>query len=221
MFNVGFSAEFWAAIAGAIVGGGISMALQLLANRSAIKVRQADAKAQLAAQARSLVLKTVKIESDFLQFRKDLEESRILAQQNGIPFGWASFRATANLPREIVFTNEEIAALSACKNDSLFNDVLALDEVHSSVLQIMLLYRSKRFELSDSLPAQMSGNIGISSLSPEEFNKLAPKMVEVDLLAKDLASLIEQESSEPMSLSNRLAAAVNDQYGSNMSIELK
>lgn len=221
MFDVGLSSEFWAAIVGALVGGGMSAALQVFANRSATKVRLAEANAHLTAQARSLVLKTVKIESDFLQFRKDLEESIALAKQNGIPFGWRAYRAAANLPREIIFTNDEIAALSACKNDDLFNDVLALDEVHSSVLQIMSLYRTKRFELSDSLPAKMSGSLGTSALTQDEFNKLAPKMAQVDLLANDLASLIEVESSQPMGLSKRLVTAFNDRYGGNMSIELK
>ena len=215
------SSEFWAAIAGALVGGFVSAALQWIAHRAAASERRLERLEIKRGQARSLVLKTLKIESDFLQFRKDFEDSRDLAKQNGIPFGWASYRATANLPREIVFTNEEIAALSACKNDALFNDVLALDEVHSSVLQIMSLYRTKRFELSDSLPAQMSGSVGTSALTQDEFDKLAPRMVEVDLLAKDLASMIEDESKEPLVLSKGLVSAFNQQYGGTMSIELK
>ena len=216
------SSEFWAAIAGAAVGGLFS-AIILFVTLKAGNV-EARRREHLVTQglARSLLLKLVKVQSDFVIFKRHSDESRSKAEENGAEFGWSWFVALANLPRAVTFTSEEMGILLGSKDNDLFNDVAALDEVHHGFIESLALYRGKRASLSDLLPSRkMNGPIGSIELDEAEFAKIAPRYSELDQMALDLTSSFDRYDDVGLRLSGRVSETFNRCYNLGISLTAK
>jgi len=211
--------EFWAAIAGAIVGGAIAAILQLMAARAAAKEKSKEQRERQLSLARTLLFKVVKIQSDFVKLKEHVNECATEASDDGLQFGWASLLPLANLPRPVFFRPEEMGVLVSFRDDTLFNDLLSLDDVHAAALELMTLYRDKRASLSDSLPAKMRGTIGTVELTEQEYRKVAPRIAELDQLARQIAEFFQTRFDEPFALAKRLAAAINNKFSTNLELK--
>src|SRR4051812_43689018 len=118
------ASEFWAAVVGAIVGGSIAAVLQWLALRAASNERKNAALERDQAEARSLVFKVIKIQSDFGNITRAFQEMQRLAKQHQMPFDWQACMPLANLPRQFEFSSSEMSVLLKTKDNDLFNDVV-------------------------------------------------------------------------------------------------
>ena len=212
------SGEFWAAIVGAVVGGVFSVALQLIALRTSASDRRASELSVRQGHARSLLFKVIKIQSAFLILKRHADECRQKAMEHGAPFGWSWLVALANLPRPIFFSSDEMGTLLACKDNDLFNDLAAFDDVHNGLAESLALYRTKRTALSEVLPAQMNGLVGTVTIEMSEFARLAPRIAELDQLAVDLVESFDRESDPDLKLSSRLSEAFNRSYNLGVSL---
>lgn len=212
------SPEFWAAIAGAIVGsvsaGGVTWLLQ----------RNQDARQALDRNkglARSLIFKLVRIHSDMDGFKKHVSEALANSEQNGLKLGWQSLRAIGNLPDRVSFNSDEMAYLISLGDDGLFNDVLTLDVVHSSTIGIFELYKERRLALTDLLSASaIDGTIGTTDLNEAQAAFFAPKFAELDMLAGDIKSRTELDAQEARVALEHTALAVRKTLGPKFRIDL-
>ena len=217
-----FGSEFWAAIAGAVVGGAIAAVLQLVTVWVSARERRKTELTLRQAQARSLLFKVVKILSGFRIYKNHLDNCRQRAANEGAPFGWSWFAALANLPRSIWFSADEMGTLVACKDNDLFNDIAGLDDVHNGLIQSLALYRERRAALSDMLPARrMEGAVGTIEMDREAYERVAPRMAELDQMVSDLGASFEANIDVGFKLAKRLAAAFNETYSLGMSVTPK
>ena len=210
--------EFWAAVVGAIVGGAIAGLVQYLSLRTAKRDRDDELLRQRQTLARSLLLKVVKILSDFKNIHDHISECEENRIKNNLEKGWKSFLPLSATPRQVEFTSEELTTLTLCNDDDLFNEVLAIDEVHAGYMESLALYRSLRATISERFPAMMLGTIGTIELTPDEYKWYAPRAAELDQLAEDIASHIAEEVDPEMTLPTRLAAAFNRSYSMRLGI---
>ncbi len=211
--------EFWAAVAGAIVGalagGGVTWALQSMQDRRRRKERDQ-------ALARSLIFKLIRIHSDLQGFKKHVDECATNANAHNLSQGWQSLRAIANLPPRLSFSPEEMSYLLGLKNFDLFNKVVSLDVVHSSTIGIFEMYAARRTELTDMLPASsMQGAIGTTTMSAAQLAAFVPRATELDLLVADIKGRAEQDSKESRDALLEVNAAAAATFGKPLKLEIK
>ena len=215
------SSEFWAAIAGALVGGFIAAVLQWLGLRASAKERAKNTLENDRAEARALLFKVIKIQSDFQSIAQIFGQMQANAKQHRMPFDWQTCIPLANLPREIEFSASEMSVLLKTKDNDLFNDVVSLDHVHSGIIQNLDLYRIKRGRLTDSLPAEMEGTIGTTRGDETMRRYVEPKAAELNMLLDQLIASIVDAYDAEMKLTARLTEALNRAYSLGVSTQVR
>lgn len=208
--------EFWAAIVGALVGsiggGSVTWLLQRAQDNRQSSERNG-------ALARSLVFKLLRIHSDFEGFRLDIVEAARNAEKNKLAVGWQSLRGIANFPARVSFTADEMSYLLSLKDFELLNDVMTLDVVHSSTIGIFEKYAARRAELTDMLPANMTGSIGEVSLTAAQHSIVAPRAAELDLLVHDMKSRVDRDAAESRDALVRTNRAIKQTLGYSLTLE--
>ncbi len=140
--------EFWAAIAGAIVGGVIALAIQMIALNAAARDRKADAAERKNALGHALLFKAVRIYSHLRQFNHHVMAGAEEQKKRGHKaIAWQVVLPFANLPEKVHFSTDEMALLLSLKNDDLFNNAVSFDEVHNSTIDIFATYSERRSSL--------------------------------------------------------------------------
>jgi hypothetical protein len=140
--------EFWAAVGGAIVGGIIAFVIQLVVLRAAARQREKEAAERKKALGFSLFVKMMKIHSHLHLLHEHLEEPFERDKEGGggrEP--WQIVLPLANNPMHVHFSSDEMAMLLSLKNDDLFNDVISMDEIHNSTIDLFDTFKEKRFAL--------------------------------------------------------------------------
>lgn len=216
------SNEFWSAIGGAVVGGLIAFAIQLVALRAAAKQRAEEAAERRKALGHALLFKMLKIYSHLHQFNEHLEETFAKAEKAGSEREpWEIVLPIANHPAAFHFSTDEMAMLLSLKNDDVFNDVLSMDEVHNSTIVLFQTFAERRLALTSLLSAEMEGMVGTTELTKEQWQFLRPKMVEVNDLIKSMRQRCELDARDAWSVLTRLHAVLKDKVGVRFEIELK
>jgi hypothetical protein len=215
------SSEFWAAIAGAILGGCIAATLQWITLRASAKERKQTALERDQADARALLFKIIKIQSDFQNIFSALKEMRDHTKPQKMPFDWQTCVPLANLPREVEFSSSEMSVLLKAKDNDLFNDVVSLDHVHSGIIQNLELYRSKRQALTDSLPADMEGEIGTTRGNDDLRRWVEPRAVEVNMLLNQILESVAEKQDPDLALTKRMTNVFNRAYSLGVTTEVK
>ena len=197
--------EFWSAIGGALggtIGGGlISYLIQIKILHERRRQRAEDHKRLQQVLGNKLIFKMMKIYSTFCSFHKHLEDSIVEAKQLGLEGeSWRFIKPFANLPSPVSFSPEEMSMLMAMKNDNVFNQVLPMDAVHNSLLDVANTYRTERAILTERLrPYEFDGSIGRIALNQEQESALKPQMIVVNSIVEQLrlyASKGLEESKE-------------------------
>ncbi len=159
--------EFWSAIAGAIVGGVIALGIQLLALHAAAKDRREAAAERQKALGHALLFKTIQIYSHLRSFNGHLKDAQAVAEKAGQKtIIWQIVLPFANLPQRVHFSTDEMAMLLSLKDDDLFNDLVSMDELHNSTIDIFSTYTARRLSLTAELPtSSMEGEVGTTPLN--------------------------------------------------------
>ena len=212
------SAEFWAAIAGAVVGsmsaGFITWFLQKNQDDRQTKERNQGL-------ARSLIFKLMRIYSDMRGFKNHIDECVENGKRDGLESGWRSVRAIGNLPDKIIFSADEMAYLLSLGDLELFEKVLSLDVIHSSTIRIFELYKERRLALTDMLSASMNGLIGTTQLTDAQLAFFSPKSAELDLLVVDISSRVDMDAKDSKEALEQASIAVRATLGPKFQIEFK
>src|ERR1044071_9818590 len=112
----GLTGEFWAAIAGAVVGGAISASMQALQNRSAARRRAAESLERRQGLGHALRFKMIRIHTNLQTLHTNIEASLAEAAKSGLT-GWGAMPPVANIPADVNFTSDELAMLLALRSD--------------------------------------------------------------------------------------------------------
>ena len=187
--------EFWSAIMGAVVGGAIALAIQLLVLSDTRRDRKRQADELKEAIAFSLFLKLQSCSNDLTSFAQHVIEGRAKAQHRRWEL-WNAMTPIPNLPRHQEFTNDEFVLLLRERKFALFNDVRDVASVHHASINSFKLYLELRSELGRATGADMQGSIGKVELDAQQMTAVGPLMSDVRGLADSLADMVISASAE-------------------------
>lgn len=189
------SGEFWAAIAGAVVGGVISLGIQLLALRSAKNERDAARKEISEATAHRLFFKLRKISSDLDGFAATVVDAEAKGQKI-VGQAWQSLMAIANLPSSIEIDPDELRIAILHRDFTLLNKVADAERIHMGALGLQKVYAERRATFAARMSAEMEGSVGHSALTKEELASVAPLIAELDSLASAIIKNAKSDADE-------------------------
>ncbi|CAA2141767.1 hypothetical protein [Hyphomicrobium sp. ghe19] len=198
-FALAKSTELWAAIVGAVVGGLIAVAVQLIALRETRSVREQDHKRQREALANSLIFKSMRIFSTAHGLHQHFIESDVRAAADGCNGeSWQKYLPIANPPEPIHFSHEEMGMLLALKDSFVFNAMMNMDVRHNSALATLRAFNDSRASLTQAICSVASldaeeGRLVSHSIPLSETAKLRPMMIEVNSLADDLKAHVASD----------------------------
>jgi uncharacterized MnhB-related membrane protein len=204
------SNEFLSAIAGAIVGGLLTLAMQVVAARKDERLRAADRMEQKRALAASLLFKLVRIHSDFAAAINHFNGCITLMITRGDAIEpWGFYRPAANIPDRIRFSSEEMALVLNLREDETFNDLMPLDVAHASYVSALELLQSLLKALRSALPISEADEEKTTTiLDPDTMLKHRPAMYEINILFDEIYNMAHEYSSR----SDRVLRRVNDLF---------
>ncbi len=187
--------EFWAAIAGAVVGGLVSAIIQYLSirhQRSEEEKRRLEVRQLL---GRSLTFKLMRIVRDLHGINVHLTEGGKSAPPEMQSEPWSYVQPIANLPEKVLITYEEIALISE-EDVDLVNDLLDLDGIYASSMQLTKIYGELRQALAEKLPSNnFQGVRGIAELNQDQAAVLRPRMIELNTILQALFARSEADAA--------------------------
>lgn len=215
--------EFWAAIAGAFVGGIIAFGIQMVVMDAAARQRKKEKEERQQALGYSLFFKMVRIYSNIHNFGQHLEELFAAAKKDGFEGEpWQIYKPLANAPAPVHFSTDEMTMLLSLKDDDLFNELIPLDQVHNATLDIFHTLDARRQALTDMLPTtSMDGAKGEAALTEDQVMLIRPKMVEVNMLVVDVIGWCEKDGQNARELLTRLHTLLKEKVGLTNKLSFK
>ena len=179
---------YWlATLSGALVGGIIVYLTQCKALREKRKQRQEDHKRSQQVLGYTLIVKLIKINSNFRTLHQHLEKSFADGKKLGTDAEpWQFVLPLSSLPNPVFFAAEETGMLMAMGGGEVFNLVLTLEAAHNVQLDSLRTYQNLRASLTEKIhPDSEEGPLLSTTLSQKQRMALRPKMI-------DANSIIEQ-----------------------------
>jgi hypothetical protein len=206
--------EFWAAIAGASVGGVITYFIQLQSLREARRGREESQLAENRALGYSLLFKTLAIWNNFFHLKNHVDQARQIQAAGGFDILSSVLRPLASLSDPVKYDAREMSLLLSLQEDKTFNAVLSQDAIHNGILPVWSLYAQKREQLHDaaeSLGIDLSSGVGnirfpIGSIAERLF-------FEVDELAVVLAERADKDEAEARAARDILLGTLKQKLG--------
>jgi hypothetical protein len=210
------SGEFWAAIAGAVIGGLLSGIISWLLQRSSyIEARRQRAEDERAMQrmlSTALLIKMNAIYSDINSCHKHFEESIKNAQASDSTLEpWQCITKLSNVFPNIQFTMDELTFVHQLADLDLFNDLSNMDRVHHAIRETVLTYIEKRSTLEDMIisiriPSSLetNGNLNSTFVKIEDTEVLKPKILEISSLLNQARPMLTRSSTEAKNIMVRL-----------------
>jgi hypothetical protein len=188
---LGRLSEFWAAIAGAIVGGVFSMGLQLIATRSARAERKAERDQYLKTLGYGVLWKTIHIHSDLHNISQHIEDSfrNVPEAHHQSPSQFVI--QLASYPELIAFSTEEMALVVSLKSDDLLNDMMVISKNHRTVIDSIRQYDQLRSELGALIEPTFVEGMRAVVEDPEQLKRHHLKIEVLDDLIRNVRSLSE------------------------------
>jgi hypothetical protein len=214
--------EFWAAIAGAIVGGIITFVIQLVALTAAANDRERDSAEKKAALGHALLFKAMQIYSHLRLLNREMKQGLEETGKFGLEgICWQAVRPMANMPEKVHFSTDEMAMLLSLKSDAVFNATVSFDEVHNSTIDIFATYSERRSSLTALLPAEMNGTVGSTELDHRQLALLAPRMFELNALLATMLTRCDQDEREALQILTSLHATLSAKLGMTYKLQPK
>jgi len=218
------SSEFFAALAGAIVGGLISLVLQhlnyrredRLRTRSREIKREADREenAEREAVAAFLLLaKVSRAHTDISNFRKHLSEAVDRAGP-GNPLTLVTLPLASDPPK-LFLSADEMILVRDIKNDQVLNDAMNFTHLHAMYVDSMKLFRELRNEIA-SLTSETrmdSDGQAISVFEGANASVAQIKKQEADHLLASLVSFMDDDFRMVTNLFHDCQKAMLDKLG--------
>lgn len=214
--------EFWAAVAGALVGGAIALGIQLLVFRASKHQRTEEAEERRTTLGKGLLVKMMRVYSTLFHLHRHLEEP-FEKEHNlrGRAEPWQIVTPVANLPSTVHFSTDELVMLMSLGNDDLANNILPFDEIHNSTLALFQRFDDLRATLSSRLPADMTGTTATITLTPEQLRYVRPTMVQINDLVTAMRDRCRTDAREAWELTTTLHDELKSKVGLTMDIQPK
>jgi hypothetical protein len=217
--------EFWAAIAGAIVGatvgGIISYCLQRQSLGAAVTQRDKDALFHQQTLARSFVVKLSILYSHLGQMDRHMQGifARIAAQPDPKPEAWQIAVPVAPLPSLVHFSTDELTLLLTLKLDDLFNAAAMMDEIHNNAVALFETFNAKKEALNSLItPEAFTGMVGHIALTQDQVRVVRPKMLEINQLVDAMRGHTDRGAKESFALLSSVVAGFNDKLRLKLSV---
>jgi hypothetical protein len=225
--------EFWAAIAGALVGSGIggaiSAALQAWALHAAKKERAAAAEAANEERhqadrrrdqsvALSLLFKVRQMTLNFDGYAKAVAaavEKAARLSKPGLPElePWQSMEPLVTGINRIDLSGGEKAILLSLGDQKLFFDAVNIDHIHNHTVALFETYTARRLLLTDTLPAEVRGDVGTLQLTEEDKRRIAPRAAELNSMVGQMRRRAEEDARQSLALYLALNQAIEAKFG--------
>ena len=198
---IALSSEFWAAIVGAflgaVVGGLITYVIQLDSQAKADALRRQAQLDNQKALGHAIIYKLIAIHSHLKTFTQHFEHAfEGVAAENLKAEPWQFVLAVAANPNHINFTTDEMTLLVSLKEEELFNVMITLDAAHNMMVDLFNLMGKKREELIGMLPPDaVVGQVGSSLLDNRRFLAARPRMVELNMLIRDMRNYAAKDAA--------------------------
>lgn len=212
-----FGTEFWAAMAGVVIGGLIAFGVQMFALRAARRQHDEEHRQTKQALGHALLFKMIKINSNLYQLHRFIEEPFQKSDARnprmaspGEP--WQLVMPLAHYPERVHFAGEEMGMLLSLKDDALFDAMLSMDAVHNELIDAFWTFGERRGALTALLP-KTHGAAGDTTLTRDHLLALRPKIVEVNALIDDLRTRARMDYQDASQVLARLAATLKSSLG--------
>jgi hypothetical protein len=166
------SSDFYAALWGAIVGGGFTVAAQWYASAVQEEQVRRDKNDVIAASLVSLIVKSLAIHGQLVSVNQYITE-RI--EQN--PQGKDLFLQTesfVNIPKSISITENEIFAIFCVRNNRIMSDMFKIQNVYSTMIDLMNHYNDIRKKLYNLRPDGMNGDETVFIMNEAQLKEYEP-----------------------------------------------
>lgn len=214
--------ELWAALVGAAVAGLIGILTQYIVIWDNKKRRDEERRETQIALARSVVIKTMRIQGNLHGQLKHIIEGTAIGKARGATMRHHAVRPLGNLPEPVEFRPEELALVASLGGGFRLDEYMSLDSRHNSLLQLWSLYRTGRQQLETSLnPTSFEGAVGSIVLSHQDFLKFQGQMVALDDLIQQLEVLLWDYLKETTGMLEEVIAAINSKLGTKLEMQYK
>ena len=213
--------EFYAAIAGAVVGGIIAFVIQMFAIRQASSERKEGAKNLERTLATQILLNLQEATSNIRRIREMCVEA--IAGAKALHFDqepWRALLPVSNLPSEIQFNLDQFEYLFINADSELFMDVRDLEVIHNSAIKSFNKYCLKREELGKILPGQVTNMIAETLMSEASSGLAQVAIADLASLARAICSNSERDASECVQTLQKYCQYYNNLGGKTVSFAI-
>jgi hypothetical protein len=223
--TVVYNAISWSAALGIVFGAAISALVSYLLQRNqfleVMRQRESDRLEERKAVALNVLTKMMRIASTLEILNLSIENAFKRAEVAGIQApAWAVVIPIASFPGKVHFEPKELTEIMRL-DFQLFNDLGPFDDVHNTLIDAFVTYRTDRNALTENMSADMKGNLGTICFSAEEMKRLAPKMASLDSLVAGIRQRTNQDSAEAWQLLMRLQDVLNKTFNMKLKLERK
>lgn len=202
-------AAIWGGAVGAILGGVISLGIQLLVLRQAKMDRIEQQKEERRALARSLFLKMIRIASNLDQLQRHLELAFATVPNEIHENPWLFVQPLASLPPEVQIASHELSLVMSFGDDELLNKLLPFDAIHNDTVALFHTFARLKNELKPLMPATIEGSVATTVLSEERMKLVAPRAAELNMLLKQMRERLKLDLDEARWIVDRLHPALS------------
>lgn len=213
--------EFWSAISGAVVGGLIALAIQLVAIRAAKNERTAAKIETSEALARSILFKVTRIMANLYNLHLHVEKSFAAEDPNSHSNPWEFVLPLAGLPADVHFSTEEMSLAFSFEDPDLFDKLMSLDMIHNNLIDIFQTYNGMRNDMKANMPAKMEGSVGKSSFTQKEWLVVEPKIVEMNQLLTNIRARAKMDYDDSKTTIDDLLTAMDEKLGLKLDVNFK
>jgi len=179
--------EFWAAIAGAIVAGGISLGGQWLVIREARKERDANRTNRVETLSHSLFLKIRDMHANLNFICNHIEGCIKSAKFDVEDDLWTCVVPIVWRNNNIFFSTDELSFILSLQKPDLTNRIIRLQISYNEDVDLFSEYNTMRTDFQHQTPTDhFDDGVYTKRFSPEEMSKHRSKMVSMNAFIDSL-----------------------------------
>jgi hypothetical protein len=216
------ASAFGGTLIGAVLGGLTSYVLQSKSLAATKSLHDLDRTEVRKALGYALLFKIIRLCSDLAQLGLPVSKA-VEAAQRAEPAEqlWPVVMPVLPQCDPIKFSSEEMALILSL-DGKLFNDMAALDDLHNSAITLFKLYAEKRNSLLAPLqPAHMIGNMGTTLLTKEDWERMKPQSIELDILIDAMIERTLKDGVLAWACLTRLHDVLEKEFNLKHKLEIK
>jgi hypothetical protein len=212
--------EFWAALIGAIIGGGFTLAAQFLALRHQAKELERKERDSVRSSLITATLKALRIYSEIHGLKEFIDECKNDPDYKGHKNPVFFVLNIINIPNTLFFNDREILAIQKLSDDEVLNEMINLTHVHKSIIDLVISYNNIRDELSLIGPKAFDGKSGMIALDQQEYLKWMTKIASGDSVIGLLSQNCENALAKYNKIIGKLSKQAREKFQTGMKTEL-